>query len=493
MSDARLKERIQSALWEVVDRQSCVLSATLTGSFVDSPSLEGISDIDFVVIVDHLDKSRFDGLLADFEATLRPALAEFSYGLRINPTLGPLKFNDPQTAVLHLMLYSHAGHIDHVVKSPFTCLDWERSPHHRKRSLAEVFPTFGLQPGHFLGARRSMTDYLKEFRAGVVSYRELDCTETGATEIRRQKEMTLRDRHEFAFHILKFLMQNLLKLARHENTTLKGEPLLTAFFELFPDQAEPTAALYRDLGRMKQACDFAEGMSDLDTRLETFLKCFESQFRAAFITDSVRHVAFRHARTSANSGPGEPVRFLGRQDPAILPGIVAPDSLRRAAQPDHLRVLSSPLARCLQSAQLVAPASHIESDSRLLEIDYGRVDGLTVDQARAQHPELFAAWERGEDPPFPAGESSADVRDRVRSFTDEAWAPGQSPSLVSTHNVVLRELVGTTLGVPPTLRHLIEIPHLYPIAFTRTPRFGLYLDAGEDDLRVLFAKFSNLR
>ena len=101
--------------------------------------------------------------------------------------------------------------------------------------------------------------------------------------------MALRDRHEFAFHILKFLIQNLLKLVHRKNATLTGERLLASYFEIFLERAEPTAALFRELERKKQAMDFTTRISELDAQLEAFLGSFD--------TKSMRYA--RSARTFA--------------------------------------------------------------------------------------------------------------------------------------------------------------------------------------------------
>ena len=159
----------------------------MAGSFLEEPSLEGVSDIDLVVVVERLDRQRFDRAVAAFDAALRGELAAAGYDLRINPTLGPLKFNDPATAVLHLMLYTREAHVDHAIASPFTCFDWQRSAARCKRTLAEMFPVFGLQPHHFMSSRRSVRDYLRDFDAGVVSYRELACASDGYSRGRPQQ------------------------------------------------------------------------------------------------------------------------------------------------------------------------------------------------------------------------------------------------------------------------------------------------------------------
>lgn len=497
MKPALLKNRIQHRLWEVAAADDAILSATLTGSFLDEGSFEGVSDIDFVVVVDRLNSTRFERLVSAFDRALRGELAELGYDLRINPTLGPLKFNDPATAVLHLMLYSREAHVDHAIASPFTCFDWQRSSTHCKRSLAEVFPVFNLQPHHFMSSRRSVRDYLRDFEAGVVSYRELDCAADGYTERGRTKPMTLRDRHEFAYHILRFLMQNLVKLVRRGNLALQGEQLLVEYFSIFPEREVETRRFYDQLQTKKRARDFAQPLTGLEKRLQAFIDDFERQFRQMFFTGASRHVAFRHAPTALNHGAAGDRVFLGRLDPQLESTTDATwQSL--AGQLTGLsfsRTHVSPLARCRESlAELGRRTSLPEAacDDRLLEIDYGRLDGATVSAARRSHPDLFAAWQRGEDPKFPGGECTADVSRRALAFAAEHWTSKSGNSLTCTHNVVLRTLVGHVLGLSPADWHRLEVPHLAPITFTATADHGLFVDVPAEVARTMFRSFDTL-
>ena len=73
---AQLKQRITDALWSTVEEVSFIESATLAGSFLTGHGLEGISDIDLIVIVDHLNQTRFDALQSDFRAKLQPVLED---------------------------------------------------------------------------------------------------------------------------------------------------------------------------------------------------------------------------------------------------------------------------------------------------------------------------------------------------------------------------------------------------------------------------------
>ena len=492
MSDAPLKKRIIDALWTVTDRHAWIESATLTGSFVNSDSLDGLSDIDFVVIVDQLTNARLELLREDYAAAVEPVLAAEGYNFQLNSTLGPLKFNAPKLAVLHLMLYSHEAHVEHVINSPFTCLDWQRSPVFRKQSMAEVYPAFGLQPRHFLSARRSIADYLKDFRGSVISYRELQGNDNGYTEIKQNKAMDNRDRHEFAYHVMRFLMLNLLKLVhRHDELCDELPVLMRRFFAIFPANQQDASSLLNELAARKRQLDYATKVESLDRRLEAFVAAFEKQFRYVFIETASRHLAFRHAATELNQ---KPVRFVGRCNPSIVDSDDEADwqSLRVRIQTfEPTRAFVSPLDRCQQSMAKVCP-DNLEAvvDERLIEMNYGLCETRSVEECRSAFPDLFQSWHRAEDPRFPDGENSADVTNRAMVFCENQWLGSNQSSINCTHNVVLRSLVGEALGIPASERFRIQIPHLTPIEFIMTKDFGLFVNLDEATERLLFQSFA---
>ena len=353
-----LKKNIVTALWEVMDRHPWVLSATFTGSFLLGDALDGISDIDLVVIADELNAERFAAIQSASEQALQPLLQEAGFALRINPTLGPLKLNDHKTAVLHLMMYSKAAHVDHAINSPFTCFDWQRSTVFRKQPLTAVYPVFALQPHHFVSRRRGVREYLNDYRAGVISYRELQCGATACREERQQQPMTVRCRHEFAYHILRFLMRNLLKLIGRNNDPPDSSELVAEFVRLFPIDADEVRRLYDELFAKKKSGDFSWPAPDLDRRLEMFVTNFESQFRRMFFTEATRHVVFRHAPTALNAGVGENRRFVGRSNPEIAPiddALLEP-LLTAIADDSYSAAFVSPLLRCQQTYELLERA-----------------------------------------------------------------------------------------------------------------------------------------
>jgi broad specificity phosphatase PhoE len=79
------------------------------------------------------------------------------------------------------------------------------------------------------------------------------------------------------------------------------------------------------------------------------------------------------------------------------------------------------------------------------------------------------------------------------AFAQDRWKYNAPNSVVCTHNVVLRCLVGEALGVPSSQRYRIRIPHLAPIEFVSTKHFGLFVNLSESVERELFRGFVGSR
>jgi broad specificity phosphatase PhoE len=127
------------------------------------------------------------------------------------------------------------------------------------------------------------------------------------------------------------------------------------------------------------------------------------------------------------------------------------------------RVFSSPLVRARETARIVAAGLRtpiqVETDARLMEMDYGAWEGLTYAQIDERDAARRRAWEA--DPASircPDGESANDVADRARSFLgdllathSEAHAPADAdapPVLAVAHSSFNRILVCVALDVP---------------------------------------------
>lgn len=430
-----------------------VISVTFVGSFCDRDDLSGISDIDVVVICEKLSQTLFE-TCSDAMSSMTPRLLDLpNHSLYVNTTFGPLKFDKDGHVIIHLMVYDRAGHRSHVLKSPFTCLDWERSRVYCGLCLAEIFPVLCLQPDDFVSARRSLTNYTDDLLHGVLSYRRYEFTETEVVEKMVQAYLDDRLRGEYAFHIVKNLVQNYFKLVSRKNVSLATDELIT-----FWREALPACASYADEylalqdAKLRRVETYSIGTLGLAKNfVETFQDEFTKKWNAA-----QRIIFVRHAETDFNDGS-----FLGQ---GRNPSIVSPPKPMLQTVP---RVLCSPLLRALQTAQALQPVAFWEIDTRLTEINYGVVEGLTFGQLRLRFPELVAAWNRGEDEPFPGGENMADVQCRLAEVLADICKAIESSVVVVTHNVVIRCLLGKLLGLPIRLWHKLRVKHLDPIELIR--------------------------
>ncbi len=81
---------------------------------------------------------------------------------------------------------------------------------------------------------------------------------------------------------MRFLMQNLLKLAKRINVVPEGQALLSEYFSLFPDDADNFSRLYMDIWRLKEERSEEDHGVRLLKDVGEFLESFESQFRKFF-------------------------------------------------------------------------------------------------------------------------------------------------------------------------------------------------------------------
>ncbi|MEI7744586.1 MAG: histidine phosphatase family protein [Chloroflexota bacterium] len=144
---------------------------------------------------------------------------------------------------------------------------------------------------------------------------------------------------------------------------------------------------------------------------------------------------------------------------------------RRLAHVPFDAVISSPLFRAQETAEIVGRGAVVRTDPRLREMDYGGWEGHAHADIERDDPALRRRWD--EDPETvacPGGESGAQVAERARSFLagllaeHKAWhakvsfrmatstagaaeEPGQT-ALVVGHSSLDRVLLCVALGIP---------------------------------------------
>ena len=150
----------------------------------------------------------------------------------------------------------------------------------------------------------------------------------------------------------------------------------------------------------------------------------------------------RHAET-AWSAEG---RIQGRRDVPLSDAgraSLADVTLPRACH--GMRVVTSPLSRCVETAQLLRLGEAL-CDPRLVEAHWGEWEGRVLAELR---DELGAAMReneaRGWDFRPAGGESPREVWTRIRPWLAEVAAVGE-PTLAITHRGVIRAVLATATG-----------------------------------------------
>jgi broad specificity phosphatase PhoE len=176
-------------------------------------------------------------------------------------------------------------------------------------------------------------------------------------------------------------------------------------------------------------------------------------------------VIVRHGRTAANAGG----LLLGRADPPLDDeGTRQAESLSGACAPlDVVRIVTSPLGRCRQTAEAIAATSPVpvEVDERWIELDYGELDGVPV----ADVPD--ETWRRWRvDPEFapPGGETLATLGTRVREACEELRESALTTDVVVvTHVSPVKAALAWALGAGDEVawRMFVELGSVATVAF----------------------------
>ena len=157
-------------------------------------------------------------------------------------------------------------------------------------------------------------------------------------------------------------------------------------------------------------------------------------------------IVVRHGQTSANArglllGRGDPsLDVVGRDQAAAVSAALTPLDART-------RIISSPLARCRETAAIIAGDGtiEVETDERWIELDYGGLEGTPVADVP---PDIWRQWRA--DPTFvPAGgESLQSLGSRVAAACDDVLPDAVDRDIVVvTHVSPVKAALVWALGV----------------------------------------------
>ncbi|HEY0360072.1 MAG TPA: bifunctional RNase H/acid phosphatase [Mycobacteriales bacterium] len=168
----------------------------------------------------------------------------------------------------------------------------------------------------------------------------------------------------------------------------------------------------------------------------------------ALTTVLVRHGASPLSPQKRFSGRGDvPLSEEGRAQAALL-------AERLAERGGIDLVVTSPLRRARRTAEAVAARTHgaelvVEPD--LAETDFGKWEGHTFAEVRAQWPAELDAWLESTDVAPPGGESFAATAERVQAALDRLRARHLGKTLaVVSHVTPIKTLLRFALDAPPS-------------------------------------------
>ena len=157
-------------------------------------------------------------------------------------------------------------------------------------------------------------------------------------------------------------------------------------------------------------------------------------------------------------------------------------------------VFTSPLKRCVKTAELIFPDKQALVINDLIEYNFGEYEGRTAEELKEN--ELFARWlsgEAGVEPPF--GESNEAFANRVANcfikIVDGLLKTGTTKAAIVTHGGVIMYLL-SAFGIPEAEMHEWLMPggcgyavRITPGIWTRGRKFDVIAEVpyvpGEDD------------
>lgn len=169
---------------------------------------------------------------------------------------------------------------------------------------------------------------------------------------------------------------------------------------------------------------------------------------------ATRLVLVRHGETALTAQK----RYSGRGDvPLSDTGRAQAQAVAsRAAAMGVDMAVTSPLARCVDTAELIGVPVTVEPD--LIECDFGEWEGMTFAQVRSRYPSELTSWLGSTSVPPPGGESFQQVSQRVRAAVSRVRREheGQTVALVS-HVSPIKLILRDALAAGDALLHRLYL------------------------------------
>ncbi len=133
---------------------------------------------------------------------------------------------------------------------------------------------------------------------------------------------------------------------------------------------------------------------------------------------------------------------------------------------DEVDIISSPLLRCVQTAEIIRdaidPGLEIKIDNNLQETNMGDFTDKKASELRQEYGDLIDIWmQYPEDFTFPNGESYKNVRSRVEAVLKSVTSSGDGKRAIflCSHVDIIKMLICGVQGVSFNTRRNFKIPN----------------------------------
>jgi broad specificity phosphatase PhoE len=120
------------------------------------------------------------------------------------------------------------------------------------------------------------------------------------------------------------------------------------------------------------------------------------------------------------------------------------------SQVEITAIYASPLKRSLKTAEAIASYHNLEvkTAAGLIDLDYGKWQGLPHKEVKEKYPKLYAEWLKNpQRVKMPGGESLDDVRRRALAVVDRVTEQHAGTVVLVSHRVVNKVLICALLGL----------------------------------------------
>ena len=448
-----------------------VISINFVGSFLNN---KNYSDIDIVIITKNISKEII-GRCHDEIKDINYKVFGIKKKIVINDTFGPLKFNTNKNLVFHLMIYSKEDHINHVIKSPFTCYDWERTKASYGLNLKDIYPVIKIFTSDFYFKNRGIGIYRKNLLHRKINYKKYIFKNNKVLTKQLNYKILGKDIYEFCYHVISFTSKNYLKYNLQINKNFTSKHIVNFLYKLFKkDESKKIIRFYKNLIDFKKNKKIKLSQKIAIKNTLNFLNMFENHLKDK--EKNCINLNFkRHFKTKYNKSI-----FLGQK---INPPILRKKNFKKKS---YHTSFSSPSLRCIQTSQLYSENNFINKN--LNEINYGDIEGLTYKNLLFNYPDIIKKWKEKKDIKFPNGETTRNVLSRVLNFINfSKKLQPKKKYLIVTHNVFLRCLLGNYFQLPLSKWHLIKLSYGENLKFTISDK-RLFINITRNKFKKLFEK-----